>query len=241
VDWKAANTSQATEALHVAKLSLFNVRLLWQLEQARSSSDIDRLVSDVAHRSNVSLENLSLLHQAAFLEFGYVTLVWLYERAKADVGPEIDFWSAVEQHLDGQPRVISWTGNRSVTTHTRRATRRIRPASVRDSKASASGAVTGRSPDRPLLTSLTARYISRAACTLQVPVYTGCVKRTIVEIDEDLLAEATDILHAASMKEAVNEALRFVVTEKRRRQAEAIDILGDWFAERPFEKDEAWR
>jgi Arc/MetJ family transcription regulator len=67
------------------------------------------------------------------------------------------------------------------------------------------------------------------------------MKRTLVEIDEGLLAEATEILHAASMKEAVNEALRFVVTEKRRRQAEGIELLNEWFAEKPFDKDDAWR
>ena len=67
------------------------------------------------------------------------------------------------------------------------------------------------------------------------------MKRTVIEVDEDLLAEATEILNAVSMKEAVNEALRFVVTEKRRRQTEAIDSLGDWFSENPFDKDEAWR
>jgi Arc/MetJ family transcription regulator len=67
------------------------------------------------------------------------------------------------------------------------------------------------------------------------------MKRTVIELDEALLAEATEILHAVSMKEAVNEALRFVVTEKRRRQAEAIESLGDWFVEKPFDKDDAWR
>ena len=67
------------------------------------------------------------------------------------------------------------------------------------------------------------------------------MKRTVVELDEDLLAEATEILKAVSMKEAVNEALRFVVTEKRRRQAEAIESLSDWFAKNPFDKDDAWR
>jgi Arc/MetJ family transcription regulator len=67
------------------------------------------------------------------------------------------------------------------------------------------------------------------------------MKRTVIEIDEGLLAEATEILHATSMKEAVNEALRFVVTEKQRRQAEAIESLGAWFDEHPFDKDEAWR
>jgi Arc/MetJ family transcription regulator len=72
-------------------------------------------------------------------------------------------------------------------------------------------------------------------------IYTSGMKRTVIEVDEELLAEATEILHAASMKEAVNEALRFVVTERRRRQSEAIESLGDWFAENPFDKDQAWR
>jgi Arc/MetJ family transcription regulator len=67
------------------------------------------------------------------------------------------------------------------------------------------------------------------------------MRRTVIEVDEDLLAEATEILHAATMKEAVNEALRFVVTEKRRRQCEAIESLGNWFIENPFDKDDAWR
>jgi Arc/MetJ family transcription regulator len=67
------------------------------------------------------------------------------------------------------------------------------------------------------------------------------MKRTVVELDEDLLAEATEILKTVSIGDAVNEALRFVVTEKRRRQAEAIESLGDLFADSPFDKDDAWR
>jgi Arc/MetJ family transcription regulator len=67
------------------------------------------------------------------------------------------------------------------------------------------------------------------------------MKRTVIELDEDLLAEATESLNAVSTTEAVNGALRFVVTEKRRRQAEAIESVGGWFAENPFDKDDAWR
>jgi Arc/MetJ family transcription regulator len=67
------------------------------------------------------------------------------------------------------------------------------------------------------------------------------MKRTVIELDEGLLAEATEILKAVSTKEAVNGALQFVVTEKRRRQAEAIESLSDWFVENPFDKDCAWR
>jgi Arc/MetJ family transcription regulator len=67
------------------------------------------------------------------------------------------------------------------------------------------------------------------------------MKRAVVEIDEDLLAEATDILKTVSITETVNKALRFVVTEKRRRQAEAIEALSEWFAKSMFDKDDAWR
>jgi Arc/MetJ family transcription regulator len=67
------------------------------------------------------------------------------------------------------------------------------------------------------------------------------MKRTVIELDEDLLAEATEILNAVSVTETVNSALRFVVAENRRGQAEAIESLGDWFAENPFDKDGAWR
>jgi Arc/MetJ family transcription regulator len=67
------------------------------------------------------------------------------------------------------------------------------------------------------------------------------VKRVVIELNEDLLAEATEILHAVSTNEAVNEALRFVVTEKQRRMGEAIESLDGWFAANPFDKDDAWR
>jgi Arc/MetJ family transcription regulator len=67
------------------------------------------------------------------------------------------------------------------------------------------------------------------------------MKRAVIELDEGLLAEATQILKTVSTKEAVNGALQFVVTEKRRRQAEAIESLSDWFVENPFDKDDAWR
>jgi Arc/MetJ family transcription regulator len=67
------------------------------------------------------------------------------------------------------------------------------------------------------------------------------MKRTVIGLDKDLLAEATEILNASSTEEAVNEALRFVVTEKRRGQAQAIESLSDWFAENSFDKNDAWR
>jgi hypothetical protein len=42
------------------------------------------------------------------------------------------------------------------------------------------------------------------------PGYIAVMKRTVIELDEDLLAEA-------------------------------IESVGGWFAENPFDKDDAWR
>jgi Arc/MetJ family transcription regulator len=51
------------------------------------------------------------------------------------------------------------------------------------------------------------------------------MRRTVMGLDEDFLAEATEILNVSSTEAAVNEALRFVVTEKRRGQDQAIESL----------------
>ena len=84
------------QAFHFAKLALFNVRLLWDIEQARSREDvIHRLVSDRIREDSIG-EPVSLLHQATFLQFAYISLVWLWERGeKAEVQHE------VVKHLSG--------------------------------------------------------------------------------------------------------------------------------------------
>lgn len=75
---------EANEAFHVAKLALTNVRLLNDIENARSTSaEICDLVKARAGKDGIRLP-VSLLHQATFLQFAYVCLVWLWERARAD-------------------------------------------------------------------------------------------------------------------------------------------------------------
>lgn len=65
---------------HVAKLSLFNVRLLAEMEAARAeragqvSDLVERRIAEDGLRSPVSL-----MHQSTFLAHAYIVLVWLRE------------------------------------------------------------------------------------------------------------------------------------------------------------------
>ncbi len=76
--------NEARDAFHVAKLALTNIRLLHDIQQARDTScEVADLV-----KARLKMDQLrppvSLLHQASFLQFAYVCLVWLWERSKAD-------------------------------------------------------------------------------------------------------------------------------------------------------------
>lgn len=73
------------DAFHFAKLSLFNVRLLDDLQSSKLKA-VQRLIESRAKADNVCLP-VSLLHQGTFLAFAYICLVWLWERLKA-VGNE---------------------------------------------------------------------------------------------------------------------------------------------------------
>jgi Arc/MetJ family transcription regulator len=55
--------------------------------------------------------------------------------------------------------------------------------------------------------------------------YTRPVSKRLVDIDDDLLEEATAILGASTMKEAVNRSLESVVLAARRRRH--VDRLQD--------------
>jgi hypothetical protein len=74
----------AREAFHVAKLALFNVRLLWDLQQAsQSSCDLTKLIEERARQDHIELP-VSLMHQSTFMQLGYVCIVWLWEVSKAE-------------------------------------------------------------------------------------------------------------------------------------------------------------
>jgi Arc/MetJ family transcription regulator len=49
--------------------------------------------------------------------------------------------------------------------------------------------------------------------------------KMLIDVDEDLLAEATTALGTATKKDTINEALRKVVGESRARRAQALRNL----------------
>ncbi len=49
--------------------------------------------------------------------------------------------------------------------------------------------------------------------------------KTLIDVDEELLAEATTALGTVSKKDTVNEALRKVVNDSRARRAQALQNL----------------
>ncbi len=49
--------------------------------------------------------------------------------------------------------------------------------------------------------------------------------KTLLDVDEDLLAEATTALGTATKKDTVNQALRFAVEETRARRERALAEL----------------
>jgi hypothetical protein len=64
---------------HCGKLSLFNVRLLWDVQEARAlNPEIEALVQARAARDHIS-GPISLMHQSTFLGHAYIVLVLLNE------------------------------------------------------------------------------------------------------------------------------------------------------------------
>lgn len=79
--------SPATEAklkdrYHVAKLALFNVYLLENLQRQKSLTT-DSAILTASRQVGFNELLPSLLNQTTFLQFGYTTLVWLYEVVNA--------------------------------------------------------------------------------------------------------------------------------------------------------------
>ena len=68
------------------------------------------------------------------------------------------------------------------------------------------------------------------------------MSKRLVDIDDSLLDEATQILGAATMKEAVNRSLEEVVLAARRRQhADRLSTLRDLDLADPEVMAGAWR
>jgi Arc/MetJ family transcription regulator len=68
------------------------------------------------------------------------------------------------------------------------------------------------------------------------------MSKHLVDIDDDLLQEATVILGAPTMKETVNRALEsVVVTDRRRRHAERLEAMHGLDLGKPKIMARAWR
>ena len=68
------------------------------------------------------------------------------------------------------------------------------------------------------------------------------MSKRLVDIDDALLEEATEILGAATMKEAVNRSLEEVVlAARRRRHADRLSTLRDLDLADPEVMAGAWR
>ena len=52
--------------------------------------------------------------------------------------------------------------------------------------------------------------------------YIGCVRRTTLDIDEEMLAKAREILGTSGIKDTVDEALREVVRQEAGRRLIAL-------------------
>ncbi len=68
------------------------------------------------------------------------------------------------------------------------------------------------------------------------------MSKRLVDIDDDLLDEATKVLAASTMKEAVNRSLQEVVlAARRRRHADRLSAMRDLDLDDPAVMAGAWR
>ena len=101
------------EAFHFAKLALTNVRLLGDLEKARATSTEIQSIVNKRMQNDSLLPPFSLLHQATFLQFSYICLVWLWEQSKQDktndkianLAGERFCFSSLMERVDGPRKV----------------------------------------------------------------------------------------------------------------------------------------
>ena len=68
------------------------------------------------------------------------------------------------------------------------------------------------------------------------------MSKRLVDIDDDLLQEASAVLGAATMKETVNHALELVMlAARRRRHAERLEAMRELDLDKPRVMAGAWR
>jgi Arc/MetJ family transcription regulator len=68
------------------------------------------------------------------------------------------------------------------------------------------------------------------------------MSKRLVDIDDDLLKEASSILGATTMKDTVNQALESVVlAARRRRHADRLQAMDGLDLDKPKVMNQAWR
>ena len=107
----------AKERYHIAKLALFNVRLMDALQ--KSGVEVQKLI-DIQAKQNGMQETPNLLHQGTFLQFGYTCLVWLWESAKVEkiedlllkrvpeVAKRLELEFPCESKIHGERNIEDW-------------------------------------------------------------------------------------------------------------------------------------
>lgn len=71
-----------------------------------------------------------------------------------------------------------------------------------------------------------------------VGVYTRCMAKHLIDVDEERLGAARAELGTTTIKDTVNEALRLATTQRKERIAGALDRLG---AADLDDRADAWR
>jgi Arc/MetJ family transcription regulator len=69
-------------------------------------------------------------------------------------------------------------------------------------------------------------------------VYTHCVAKHLIDLDEDNLGAARAELGTTTIKDTVNEALRRATSQRAHRITKALDVLGGADLD---DRVEAWR
>jgi len=95
-------TMTQKECFQIAKLALFNVKLLSELENIKHE-DLQKIIKDVHEKLNIE-EKPDLINQSTYLQFAYVTLVWLWE--SMDIKDKDDFFIKLKARANKKELVI---------------------------------------------------------------------------------------------------------------------------------------
>ncbi|GAB3124306.1 hypothetical protein [Novispirillum itersonii] len=85
------------ERYHVAKLTLFNVRLMSEMQRS-DDPGVQKLISSEITKNKLS-PPVSLLHQGSFVSVAYVCLVWLWESVKIE-NKEKEFLDKIPENAE---------------------------------------------------------------------------------------------------------------------------------------------